>query len=132
MGSTPHLTLVSEYRLPAPGPGARPAPAGRDERAARTADLRDKLSPAECEVFDLLRAWRVRLAREEGVPAYAILTAIRSNAELVAVTRVRPQSHGALHAIPGIGRKRAERYGKDLLAITGETATAAPPPEGVE
>ena len=47
--------------------------------------------------------------------------------------------HGALHAIPGIGRKRAERYGKDRLAITGENAAAAAAPaaepapsEGVE
>ena len=74
VGAIPHLTLVIEYRLPAPGPGVRPAPAGREERAARTDDLRDALSPAERELFDLLRAWRAGLARDEGVPASAILT----------------------------------------------------------
>ena len=139
VGSVPHLTLVIEYRLPAPGPGARPAPAGREERAARTDDLRDALAPAARELFDLLRSWRARLARDEGVPAYAILT----NAELVAVARARPSSLGELLAIPGLGRKRGERFGKQLLAITGEREAVAvavavtpddepAPPQGVE
>ena len=67
-------------------------------------------------------------------PSYAILT----NAELVAVARARPSSLAELLAIPGLGRKRGERFGKQLLAITGEREAVAPapadepaPPQGV-
>jgi len=35
----PHLTLVIEYRLPAPGPGSPPVPAGREEHAAAASDV---------------------------------------------------------------------------------------------
>jgi ATP-dependent DNA helicase RecQ len=132
VGNTPHLTLVIEYRLPAPGPGARPEPAGRRDGAVATRDLRETLPQGERELFDLLRAWRARLAREEGVPAYAILT----NAELVAIARERPASPRALVAIPGIGRRRAERHGRELLTIIGQASPpaaageAAPPVDG--
>ena len=122
VGSTPHLTLVIEYRLPVPGAGARPDPPGRPEGRGRTDDLRDGLAQPERELFDLLRAWRARLARDEGVPAYAILT----NAELVAVARARPASPKALVGIPGLGRRRAERYGKEILAIVGQGAPPLP------
>ena len=84
VGSTPHVTLVIQYRQPASAPAPPPAMAAaaqarrtspaREERAPSTDELRDRLSAEERECFDRLRQWRAGLARDEGVPAYAILT----------------------------------------------------------
>ena len=124
VGSTPHLALVIEYRLPAPTSSGKPD--GRSQ--TRTDELRDSLPPAEREVFDLLRSWRARLAQDEGLPAYAVLT----NAQLEAVARRRPASRSALLEVSGLGRKKAERYGKDLLAIVGRASAEAAPTEESE
>ena len=124
VGSTPCLALVIEYRLP-PAPMPRGDDNARDGRP-RTSELREQLSGAERELFDLLRAWRAGLAREEGLPAYAVLT----NAQLVALARRRPRTPSALLEIAGLGRKTAQRYGTQILAILGEAPPASPPEAG--
>jgi len=73
-------------------------------------------------VFDLLRSWRARLARDQGIPAYAVLT----NAELATIAHARPQSRAALIQIDGFGANKAERNGKDLIAIVARRCCGRP------
>jgi ATP-dependent DNA helicase RecQ len=58
-----------------------------------------------------LKAWRTELAKEESVPAYVIF----NDATLTALCRIRPRNMEELLEVPGIGEKRAERFGKSLL-----------------
>ncbi|MGI8748271.1 MAG: RecQ family ATP-dependent DNA helicase, partial [Deinococcus sp.] len=62
-----------------------------------------------------LRDWRLDTARALDKPAFTVM----SNATLEAVAQARPASEAALLAVPGLGPKRVEAYGGDLLRIIG-------------
>ena len=65
----------------------------------------------------VLRAWRIGLARQQGVPPYVIL----HDTTLVALVAARPQTLRDLLHVPGIGPVKAEKYGKAILALlTGD------------
>ena len=65
-----------------------------------------------------LRGWRARVAKEEQVPAYIIF----SDATLQAVSEALPMTVDELYAISGIGRKKAQLFGQDLLDIVRQYA----------
>jgi ATP-dependent DNA helicase RecQ len=60
-----------------------------------------------------LRAWRSDVARKHGVPAYVVLH--DSTIDGIAVSR--PTTLGQLRGIPGIGDKKLEHYGEELIAL---------------
>jgi ATP-dependent DNA helicase RecQ len=66
-------------------------------------------------VVERLRHWRLERSQEDAVPAYVVLhdTTLR---ELAAV---RPQTHGELAEVKGLGPVKVERYGDELLAVLG-------------
>lgn len=68
---------------------------------------------AEQELWERLRDWRANTAKEHGVPAYVIFhdTTFR---ELV---RLCPQSEDELRQVTGVGVRKLERYGDDLMEI---------------
>ena len=68
-------------------------------------------SPDDEALFSELRALRADLAREQQVPPYFIF----SNATLEALCRQRPTTPEALLEVPGVGAKKAERYGEAFL-----------------
>ena len=49
------------------------------------------------------------------MPAYVVF----NDATLMRIAEVRPSSHEALRGISGIGPKKLELYGDDLLATIG-------------
>lgn len=59
-----------------------------------------------------LKALRLRLAREENVPAYVIF----SNATLSDMAARQPRTDAEFRAVSGVGQKKAERYGSLFLA----------------
>ncbi|MBV9523715.1 MAG: DNA helicase RecQ [Alphaproteobacteria bacterium] len=59
-----------------------------------------------------LRARRLDLAREQGVPPYVIF----HDATLMEMVRRRPRNLAELAQIPGVGRSKLERYGATFLA----------------
>ncbi len=78
-------------------------------------------SAADPELFDVLRAVRLRLARQRGVPPYVIFhdTTLREMAER------RPSTIDDLHDIYGVGvRKAADFGGQFLEAIRSFGASA--------
>ena len=89
-------------------PPERPAKAPSGTRDG-SADVR----LADRPLFEALRAWRRIEAEEQGVPPYVILHD-RSLRELCAD---RPSDLDGLARIGGIGARKIDRYGKDLLAI---------------
>jgi ATP-dependent DNA helicase RecQ len=99
----------------------REEPAGSRIRASRTKSRRGDIaprSPARTETGDpallgILRAWRSEVARKRGVPAYVVF----HDATLDGIATSRPTTLAQLRGIPGIGDKKLEHYGDELLAL---------------
>jgi ATP-dependent DNA helicase RecQ len=64
-------------------------------------------------LFEALREWRLLEASAQKVPAFIIFT----DSVLRTIARVRPKTEAELSQIPGIGKKRFERYGKQIMGI---------------
>jgi ribonuclease D len=62
--------------------------------------------------FERLRMVRLRLASKNHWPAYCVL----QNATMLEIARLRPRTMRELLEIKGMGPKRAENFGKELLA----------------
>jgi len=66
-------------------------------------------------IFEALRAWRLAVAGATKVPAYVVFT----DATLTAIAERTPATPGQLATISGVGARKLERYGSDVLAILG-------------
>jgi ATP-dependent DNA helicase RecQ len=89
---------------------------GRRERAAKKesgAAVMSGLDGAARELWERLRAWRASIAKEHGIPAYVVF----HDATLAELARERPASEAALSKISGVGARKLERYGADLLKL---------------
>jgi len=70
-------------------------------------------SDVDEELFERLREWRLRVATQQGVPAYVVFT----DATLTALAERHPTSNDELLAIAGIGPRKIELYGSAALAL---------------
>jgi ATP-dependent DNA helicase RecQ len=85
----------------------------RSRRTGRAAAVAGDL-PAEAHaLFDRLRAWRLEAAARHGVPAYVIF----HDATLKEIARARPSSLAALQGISGVGARKLEAYGADIISL---------------
>jgi ATP-dependent DNA helicase RecQ len=64
-----------------------------------------------------LRAWRSEIARKRGVPAYVVL----HDSTIDGIAASRPATLTQLRGIPGIGDKKLEHYGNELIALVQQT-----------
>ncbi len=83
------------------------------KRIAKTKISKELLSGAAQQLFERLREWRLDAARRHGVPAYVIF----HDATLREIARERPQSLNALRDISGIGAKKLEAYGDEIVTL---------------
>jgi ATP-dependent DNA helicase RecQ len=65
------------------------------------------------ERYVALKAWRAGIAKEHNLPAYVIF----HDATLAAIAQRAPQSLDDLQGISGIGAKKLEAYGEEVLHI---------------
>jgi len=84
--------------------GTRPAEV--EERAAGA-------TPLDPDLRERLRKWRREIAASHGVPAYVIL----HDSTLDALCRRCPRTQDQLLEVPGIGERKAERFGPQILAL---------------
>jgi ATP-dependent DNA helicase RecQ len=70
------------------------------------------------QLFQELRALRLRLAKEQNVPPYVIF----HDTTLVALANARPQNLQDMRTIPGIGAAKLERYGEVFLQALPQKA----------
>ncbi|MCE1251231.1 MAG: HRDC domain-containing protein, partial [Comamonadaceae bacterium] len=63
--------------------------------------------------FINLKAWRAEVAREHNLPAYVIF----HDATLAAIAQQHPQSLADLQDISGMGAKKLEAYGAEVLRV---------------
>jgi DNA helicase-2/ATP-dependent DNA helicase PcrA len=65
------------------------------------------------ELLLALKSWRTEMAREQKMPPYIIF----SDNTLIAIAELLPADDAALIAIPGIGARKLEQYGADVLEL---------------
>ncbi len=65
------------------------------------------------ELYERLREWRSIRARELGQPAYCVFT----DKTLMAIAENLPDSEAELARIPGVGGRKLQRFGADVLAL---------------
>jgi ATP-dependent DNA helicase RecQ len=71
------------------------------------------LSLAQRECLDALKAWRAEVAREHNLPAFVIF----HDATLRALAAEMPQTLDDLDGVAGIGQKKREAYGAEVLRV---------------
>jgi ATP-dependent DNA helicase RecQ len=85
------------------------------QRASRATAKDDgvPLSLSERECLEALKAWRAGVAREHNLPAFVIF----HDATLRAIAGRKPETLADLDGIAGIGQKKREAYGSDVLRV---------------
>jgi ATP-dependent DNA helicase RecQ len=99
----------------------REEPAGARIRASRTKSRRGDLVPqtaiphqtGDPTLIGALKGWRSEMARTRGVPAYVVL----HDSTIDGIATSRPTTLEQLRGIPGIGDKKLEHYGDELVAL---------------
>jgi len=98
---------------------ARGGAGGRTTKAPRAA--KDKPPPLPLDDdglarFEALKAWRAEVAREHNLPAYIVF----HDATLAEMAQAVPDSLDALGQISGVGAKKLEAYGREILRVLGQ------------
>jgi len=76
------------------------------------------LNAGAMERLGKLKAWRAEVAREHNLPAFVIF----HDATLRALAEQDPQSLGDLEGISGMGAKKLQAYGAEVLRVCAATA----------
>jgi ATP-dependent DNA helicase RecQ len=101
---------LREAREPAPrGRGTR-SRAGGTPRVPRAAAVLDHAGQAR---FAALKTWRSEVAKEHNLPAYIVF----NDATLAQMASESPDSMSALAGISGVGAKKLEAYGREILRV---------------
>ncbi|WP_044529202.1 DNA helicase RecQ [Herbaspirillum sp. B65] len=92
----------------------------KPEKAKRTSQrssfVETDLNTEEQALFEKLRWWRVETARAHNVPAYVIF----HDATMREIAKARPQSLDELRHVTGVGEKKLETYGAQIIALIAE------------
>ena len=94
------------------------APRSRDRKERSTVSGKIPAAAAELDLvsqqrFTALKAWRGEVAREHNLPAYVVF----HDATLAAMAREQPSSLDELAGISGVGAKKLEAYGREILRV---------------
>ncbi|UZG44628.1 DNA helicase RecQ [Caldimonas thermodepolymerans] len=97
---------------------SEPARRGRTARSRGADGGRARAVPADLDAdalarFEALRAWRSEVAHEHNLPAYLVF----NDATLAEMARVHPGTLGELAGISGVGAKKLEAYGQEILRV---------------
>ena len=92
-------------------------PEKRSSKAERSARLKEAFAGANDDpVWLALKAKRMELAKEQGVPPYVIF----HDATLIEILNQKPQHLNTLGQISGVGQAKLERYGKAFLEVIAQ------------
>jgi len=90
----------------------------RGDMVPRSAGHGETGNPA---LVGALRAWRSEVARKHGVPAYVVL----HDTTIEGIATSRPTTLEQLRGVPGIGDKKLEHYGDELIALVNASLAEA-------
>ena len=110
-------SVALQFKLPNEAPPKRGRVARGSGKAAGTTKAPPlPLDEAAHARFDALKAWRGEVAREHNLPAYIVF----HDATLAEMAREQPGSLTALGAISGVGAKKLEAYGEQILRVLAD------------
>nr|WP_176745700.1 DNA helicase RecQ [Brevibacterium sp. HMSC24B04] len=92
---------------------AKPKRQTRASSASSGSVRKYHLTEDQEEIFNRLRAWRKTTAATAGVPAYVVFP----DAALMHIAIAQPQSLAALRKVSGVGDKKLEAYGTEVVEI---------------
>jgi ATP-dependent DNA helicase RecQ len=95
----------------------RAAPARRKARNGRSADLAAELSATESDVLTRLKALRLRIAKERGVPAYVVF----SDKSLIDMAQRQPKNTSEFAEVNGVGEAKLRDFATPFLEAIGAT-----------
>jgi ATP-dependent DNA helicase RecQ len=105
-------TVMLREAIAAPSSSrSRRTPSAKPAAAAVAAGLTE----AGQARFAALKAWRAEVAREHNLPAYVIF----HDATLAAIAALDPHSLDDLQSVSGIGAKKLQAYGQEVLRVVG-------------
>ena len=90
----------------------------KDRRPERSRPATESWKDVDPDLFDRLRAVRLRIARERGVPPYVIF----HDTTLRELARLKPTRVEDLHSVYGIGARKAEQLGEAFVEAIREFA----------
>ncbi len=96
-------------------------PSSGRQKSARASAATRLVSEADQDLFERLRLWRKDTAEEQGVPPYVIF----HDATLAGIAAGRPGTIQDLQGIPGIGAKKLDAYGYEVLSLVADAENAA-------
>ncbi|MCY0960226.1 ATP-dependent DNA helicase UvrD2 [Streptomyces sp. H27-H5] len=76
-------------------------------------------------LYERLREWRAIQSKQQGLPGYCVFT----DKTLMAIAEAAPSEAGELSMISGVGGRKLERYGVDVLAICAGQEPGAGDPD---
>ena len=94
------------------------APPARGARVRAGRAPKDKALPLPLDAdallrFDALKAWRAEVAREHNLPAFVVF----HDATLAQMAQEAPATLDALAGISGVGAKKLQAYGEEILRV---------------
>jgi len=81
------------------------------DRKASSLAAAAHLSAVQQQALDALKAWRRAVAKEHNLPAFVIFP----DSTLLALAERMPQTLADLQGVPGVGQKKREAYGPQVL-----------------
>lgn len=96
----------------------KPVKAARSSSKAPKGYSESDLVGHDQVIFDKLRWWRVETARKHNVPAYVIF----HDATMREIAKARPASLDDLRGVSGVGEKKLDSYGDELIRLIAELA----------
>jgi ATP-dependent DNA helicase RecQ len=120
LSESSRAVLRGEMRMLLRMPAVAPK---RGERSRAGGAPKDKPPPlpldeAALQRFAALKAWRAEVAREHNLPAFVVF----HDATLAQMARECPQGIDALAGISGVGAKKLQAYGEEILRVLGAAA----------
>ncbi|MEG1446289.1 MAG: DNA helicase RecQ [Ruthenibacterium sp.] len=92
----------------------KPVGAAKESASRKTSAAQNQmpLSAEETELFAVLRALRLQLAKRQGLPAFAVFT----DATLQDMCRKKPTSIAEIDKVSGVGTQKSRTYGEEFTA----------------
>ncbi len=103
----------TEVMLREASAGSRGSSKSKSKRKDLASTTDRAASSADSGLHSALRAWRSEVARRRGVPAYVVL----HDSTIDGIAAARPTTLAKLRGIAGIGDKKLEHYGDQLIAL---------------
>jgi ATP-dependent DNA helicase RecQ len=95
---------------------------GSARRGAAVPKEETALDPAQTQALAALKAWRAGVAKEHNLPAFVIF----HDSTLRALAQLQPVCLADLQGVAGVGQKKLETYGPQVLAVLTTDLKAQP------